>query len=206
MRIPAFPRRSGNPDQDYDQGSEWDDFLDSADVAFKLTGRDEIARASRELLGEAEQDWMSCDTVLRQSPPGRAPVAERAEAVGRGIRVRALFDVPFTRQPLGREFLRSRVVAGEQVRLGQYVPFRMQIADLQACLIWSSPEDEDHARVVYSPAHVVGIRNTFELLWAVGWDYECTTPGDSGKPTPEQLVLARLLGERHEHRAGPGGY
>lgn len=193
MRVPAFPGRPGDPDRDFDQGSEWDDFLDSADVAFKLTGRDEIARTSRELLGEAQQEWMSSDTVLRQSPPDRAPVAERTEALGRGIRVRALFDVPFTRQPLGRQFLRSRAAAGEEVRLGRYVPFRLQIADLQACLIWSSPEDEDHARVVYSPAHVAGIRSCFELLWSTSWDYECKTAGDSAKPTPEQLVLARLL-------------
>ncbi|WP_031084035.1 helix-turn-helix domain-containing protein [Streptomyces sp. NRRL WC-3549] len=164
-----------------------------------LDGRETIEAALRESTAAAT------DQVLTAQPGSNRPedgmeraIANARTAIGRGARLRHIYQHPVRYSPTIRAYLDLFPPDQLRVRTTELTVERLIIFDRTVAYIPASP-DRVAALQIRHPALVAYLTQVYEVLWAQATPYAeqlpTTTPG--APVTAVQQSVARLLAEGH---------
>lgn len=135
-----------------------------------LVGHDEIRRATERLRDTASDDWMVLE-AFELPLPGRGAIdvpAPRRE----GIRMRAVYDERFLRDPAGLQIIRTRVAAGEEARIHARVDYRLRVSDTRSGLVIMTPSWAGFALLIHSASVMTRLSRQFERAWDLAVPFE----------------------------------
>jgi DNA-binding CsgD family transcriptional regulator len=117
---------------------------------------------------------------------------------GSQVCIRSIFDAACLRTPGALENLQRSLDSGEQVRILQTLPMKMQLADADSVLLALTPTGTGGAILVRGGGSLVrGIRDYFERLWKVAVPYGMAKPAGGCPLSETQLEIVRLLALGH---------
>jgi predicted transcriptional regulator len=179
---------------------------DVADLVSQLNRRDagpgvvdivsdplEAARRCTDIVSHASDEILAFDGSS-YSGAGRAVQdsndALEAELLGRGVRVRGLYESASLDDPEQFQAVQRLVALGEQARVLPSLPSKLLVVDRQHSII---PLDPRSARLgtmfVHPSALLVALTALFEALWARATD---VVPAREGNGNGDGLLLAML--------------
>jgi DNA-binding NarL/FixJ family response regulator len=166
-----------------------------------VEGREAIAGRFRDLLSIAQRDVVSLNAPPYVMDPDECEALELA-ALGRGARVRSMYNVEVLNDSEMLAYLAAMARAGEQARFLRTVPLKLYVVDgAEAILPLTGHEAGSRFRaiVVRRSALTDALRALFEVLWrqAPAWTAPDGITGVPPRPgtglTEEERSLLRYL-------------
>jgi len=136
-----------------------------------LRGR-QVKRFIDELTAETKEELLiTLKYTVPQSPKSLAgAVASERAVLGRGVRVRCLYEQASLAQPEIRSALAELAQEGEQARVVESVPLDMMVFDRRAALFSLSTRRDVTVFCYTHPDLIQVMRDSFEHVWLKGKD------------------------------------
>ncbi|RPK62762.1 Bacterial regulatory protein, LuxR family [Streptomyces sp. ADI96-02] len=164
-----------------------------------LTGVTAIQAAIKEATATATDEVLTAQPGSNRPPEAlRAALANARTAIGRGARMRHIYQHPARYSSSVRDYLSQVPATHLQVRTTELTVERLIIVDRSAAFIPASP-DRGSALQIRNPALVAYLTQVYEVLWAqaVPLDEHHRTGVPDARVTAVQHSIARLLAEGH---------
>lgn len=166
-----------------------------------ITDRDEIMRLSAYLVNTARKDWMSLETCDTDMPLTDDYPIDAPSAVNQHVRMRAVYDIAFTQDPIASRLVERSVALGEIARVLPDVPVKMQIADENSVLIALTRTGTGGALLIKAKPVTRAMRLLFDLLWAKATPYGGAAGTSVGELAPLDRRILELLAANNTDEA-----
>lgn len=141
--------------------------------------------------------------------PGRLPNAQfqgsepiTAEMLGRGVRVRSVYQDAIRNDPGNTDHARWLTEQGGELRTAPALPMRMVIVDREQALVPIDPEDSALGAVLLrEPGAVAAFCALFEAVWATATPFGEPPRRSLDDPESQPRVLLRLLAQGYTDEA-----
>lgn len=171
------------------------------DLVEAITPREAIARQAAQLQRGAKEEVLGFDKPpYVEAPPGIGEI--EAELLRRGVRIRAVYELPSLERSGGMESLTAGVGAGEEARVASSLPMKLMIIDRRVALIPLYPEPAhsvDAALIVHPSSLLDALIFLWDSIWeratpvsSAKWGDEVTADGQP-QLAPEDKHLLMLL-------------
>ena len=166
-----------------------------------ITDRDEIMRLSTYLVNSTHQEWMSLETPDTDMPLTDDYPIDAPPAVNQHVRMRAIYDIAFTKDPVASRLVERSVALGEIARVLPNVPVKMQIADENSVLIALTRTGTGGALLIKAKPVTRALRLLFELQWAKATPYGGAGGSSACGLTPLDRRILELLAANNTDEA-----
>lgn len=134
---------------------------------------------------------LGTDMPITEDFTVKIPLALRGK-----IRARAIYDTAVTRDPAAAATLDRSVAAGEEARLLEEIPMKMQMADESVAMLGLAGTGSGGALLIRGSVPVLpALRSYFEMLWERAFPVGCSKPPSGSPLTKVQHHVLRLLAQ-----------
>lgn len=160
-----------------------------------LDGLDAVRERLIELAHNARSECLSFTTGRGQQPDTmEAEGSLNQVALGRGVRIRNLYQESFRNDPATLAHARWMASLGSQSRTAPTLPMRMVIVDRELALVPVDPNDPARGALeLRSPGVVAGLIALFEQVWHTARPFGDEASPDEEGLTAQERELLRLL-------------
>lgn len=164
-----------------------------AEVVEVVVGREAVVQRFEQLQRSARHEML----IFDKPPYARPQLNEiELELLGRGVRYRAVYEQEAFAFPGVLEWLEELTAAGEQARVMQGVPIKLDIADDKLALIplYTDEPGLEGGLLVYPSPLLEALKMLFEVLWERAVPVrELDRRQHVSAPSPEDEKLLTLL-------------
>lgn len=178
----------------------------AADLVEVVTGREAIAELWLSLLAGARE----VVSVLDKPPFVQLDeVGPELEVLGRGVRVRSVYERATLLRPGRLGLIQSLVAAGESAVMVAEVPFKLALVDRRWGLLPVAPGSELSGALIVRPSPLLdALIQTFETQWSRAMPVPSPTrridaAGNGAAGGPAGAVTGRSAGRANGRAAGP---
>jgi predicted transcriptional regulator len=138
-----------------------------AELVEIVTGDENVLATFDRLQETSREQLRGFDTGPYIDPDPTRENAAEAQALGRGVTYRTIYDRDVVDFPGRAGHVRAAIAAGEQARVASRLPMKMVICDEQAALIPVAPLTIGRAAayLIYPSALLDALSSLFEAIW-----------------------------------------